>query len=122
MAKFVCYQCDSRVDDYCGDPFKIHRANRTVECADYCVKFYHFNETSTNETFVRRGCLTDYYLNRLSKIDVCYRHTTGSNFTMGRFCMCAKEMCNSTSNNSLSCVFLLTFQLLLLVALQRIFS
>ncbi|CAF1179974.1 unnamed protein product [Adineta ricciae] len=69
MAKFVCYQCDSRVDDYCNDPFKITRANRTVECSDYCVKFFHFDGTSTNQTFVRRGCLNDYFLYRLPKID-----------------------------------------------------
>ncbi|CAF1145507.1 unnamed protein product [Rotaria magnacalcarata] len=125
MAKFVCYQCDSRVDDYCGDPFKVHRANRTVECSDYCVKFFHFDGKSTNDTFVRRGCLTDYFLYRLSKIDVCYRHTTGSNFTIGRFCMCAKEMCNRASfhkTTSLYFTFLITFQLLLLSELKTIFS
>ncbi|CAF1114911.1 unnamed protein product [Rotaria sordida] len=125
MAKFVCYQCDSRVDDYCGDPFKVHRANRTVECSDYCVKFFHFDGTSTNDTFVRRGCLTDYFLYRLSKIDVCYRHTTGSNFTIGRFCMCAKEMCNQASvnnTNSFYFIFLIIFQLLILIELKTIFS
>ncbi|CAF1125973.1 unnamed protein product [Rotaria sp. Silwood1] len=125
MAKFVCYQCDSRVDDYCGDPFKVHRANRTVECSDYCVKFFHFDGTSTNDTFVRRGCLTDYFLHRLSKIDVCYRHAPGSNFTIGRFCMCAKEMCNHTSSNttiSLDFIFLIIFQLIILIELKTIFS
>ena len=123
MAKFVCYQCDSRVDDYCGDPFKVHRANRTVECSDYCVKFFHFDGISTNATFVRRGCLNDYFLHRLSKIDVCYRHTTGSNFTLGRFCMCAKEMCNRASIDKTSEYFLLiiTFQLLILIGLKRIY-
>ncbi|CAF4563705.1 unnamed protein product, partial [Rotaria sp. Silwood2] len=85
VAKFVCYQCDSRVDDYCGDPFKMHHANRTVECTDYCVKFFHFDGSSTNDTFIRRGCLNDYFLYRLSKIDVCYRHATGTNFSIGRF-------------------------------------
>ena len=123
MAKFVCYQCDSRTDDYCGDPFKVHRANRTVECSDYCVKFFHFDGTSTNDTFIRRGCLTDYFLHRLSKIDVCYRHTTGSNFTMGRFCMCAKEMCNrATRHRSIfTDILVLMFQLLILLGVKRIF-
>lgn len=123
MAKFVCYQCDSRVDDYCGDPFKLHRANRTVECADYCVKFFHFDGPSTNDTFIRRGCLNDYFLHRLSKIDVCYRHTTGSNFTMGRFCMCAKEMCNgsSKSHSSFIDLLILPFQLWILIGVKRIF-
>ena len=125
MAKFVCYQCDSRLDDYCGDPFKIQRANRTIECSDYCVKFFHYDETSTNETYIRRGCLNDYSLHRLSKIDVCYRHTTGSNFTMGRFCMCAKEMCNRASVREPSpmlLLFIITFHLLILIKLKRIFS
>lgn len=119
VAKFVCYQCDSRVDDYCGDPFTTQRANRTVECSDYCVKFFHFDGVSTNSTFVRRGCLTDYFLYRLSKIDVCYRHTTGSNFTMGRFCMCAKEMCN---RSSIQRTHYLIFLLLIFIQLQRIVS
>ncbi|CAF0930338.1 unnamed protein product [Adineta ricciae] len=125
MAKFVCYQCDSRVDDYCNDPFKITRANRTVECSDYCVKFFHFDGTSTNQTFVRRGCLNDYFLYRLPKIDVCYRHTTGSNFTIGRFCMCAKEMCNTGSSHPTTFsyfVLLITLQLIILIGLKRIFS
>ncbi len=121
MAKFVCYQCDSRVDDYCGDPFKMNRANRTVECADYCVKFFHFDGTSTNDTFIRRGCLTDYFLYRLSKIDVCYRHATGTNFSIGRFCMCAKEMCNRASIEKKSLYFILGFQLFILTKLERIF-
>ncbi|CAF0778243.1 unnamed protein product [Adineta steineri] len=125
MAKFVCYHCDSRVDDYCGDPFKVNRANRTVECSDYCVKFFHFDNISTNQTFIRRGCLTDYFLYRLSKIDVCYRHTTGSNFTIGRFCMCAKEMCNRASfdkTTSSYFIILIIFQLIILIGLKRIFS
>lgn len=125
MAKFVCYQCDSRVDDYCGDPFKPQRANRTVECSDYCVKFFHFDGTSTNDTFIRRGCLTDYFLYRLSKIDVCYRHTTGSNFTIGRFCMCAKEMCNRAATDktmSLYFILFITVQLLILIKLKTTFS
>ncbi|CAF0800023.1 unnamed protein product [Rotaria sp. Silwood1] len=121
VAKFVCYQCDSRVDDYCGDPFKMHHANRTVECADYCVKFFHFDGTSTNDTFIRRGCLNDYSLYRLSKIDVCYRHATSTNFSIGRFCMCAKEMCNQGSIEENSLYFIITFQLLLLIKLKRIF-
>jgi hypothetical protein len=103
----------------------MHQANRTVECADYCVKFFHFDGKSTNDTFIRRGCLTDYFLHRLSKIDVCYRHTTGSNFTIGRFCMCAKEMCNRASIEkpiSSDFLLLLTFQLLILIGLKRIFS
>ena len=123
MAKFVCYQCDSRVDDYCGDPFKISSANRTVECADYCVKFFHFDGPTSNDTFIRRGCLNDYFLHRLSKIDVCYRHATGTNFSLGRFCMCAKEMCNrAASNEPFSIIYLIGFQLLLLTKLERIFS
>ncbi len=122
MAKFVCYQCDSRVDDYCGDPFKMHRANRTVECTDYCVKFFHFHGTSTNDTFVRRGCLNDYFLYRLSKIDVCYRHSTSTNFSTGRFCMCAKEMCNRATMEKKLSYFIFGFQLLILTRLKRIFS
>ena len=120
MARFVCYQCDSRVDDYCGDPFKMHKANRTVECADYCVKFFHFDGTSTNDTFVRRGCLNDYFLYRLSKIDVCYRHASGTNFSIGRFCMCAKEMCNRASRINKSIYFIIGFQFLILINLKRI--
>ena len=125
VAKFICYQCDSRVNDYCGDPFIAHRANRTVECSDYCVKFFHFDGKSVNNTFVRRGCLTDYFLHRLSKIDVCYRHTSDSNFTTGRFCMCAKEMCNQTSTyktTSLYFFLLITFQLRILIGFKTIFS
>ncbi|CAF0843205.1 unnamed protein product [Rotaria sordida] len=121
VAKFVCYQCDSRVDDYCGDPFKMHHANRTVECADYCVKFFHFDGTSTNDTFIRRGCLNDYFLYRLSKIDVCYRHATSTNFSIGRFCMCAKEMCNQGSIEKNSLYFIITFQLFIFIKLKRIF-
>jgi hypothetical protein len=122
MAKFVCYQCDSRVDDYCGDPFKMYKANRTVECADYCVKFFHYDGTFTNNTYVRRGCLNDYFLHRLSKVDVCYRHATGAgtNFSSGRFCMCAKEMCNGASMESKSLYLIIGFQLLILMKLKRI--
>lgn len=121
MAKFVCYQCDSRVDVGCGDPFKMHQANRTVECADYCVKFFHSEGLSANDTFVKRGCLTDYVLYRLSKIDVCYRHATGTNFTIGRFCMCGKEMCNGSSIEQSSLYIILAVQLLLFTKLKRIF-
>ena len=122
MAKFVCYQCDSRVDDYCGDPFKMHRANRTVECADYCVKFFHFDGPTNNETFIRRGCLNDYFLNRLSKIDVCYRHAAASNFSTGRFCMCAKEMCNEAAWTRRKSSEMLVVFLLIMICWQRILS
>ncbi|CAF1678087.1 unnamed protein product [Rotaria magnacalcarata] len=121
MARFVCYQCDSRVDDGCGDPFKMHQVNRTVECADYCVKFFHSEGTSANSTFVRRGCLHDYALYRLSKIDVCYRHAAGANFSNGRFCMCGKEMCNDVSIEKSSIYLIIVVQLLLLTKLKRIF-
>ncbi|CAF3632232.1 unnamed protein product [Rotaria sordida] len=99
----------------------MHHANRTVECADYCVKFFHFDGTSTNDTFIRRGCLNDYFLYRLSKIDVCYRHATSTNFSIGRFCMCAKEMCNQGSIEKNSLYFIITFQLFIFIKLKRIF-
>lgn len=116
MAKFVCYQCDSRVDDYCGDPFKIQQANRTVECVDYCVKFSHYDPSSAQDVYIRRGCLTDYLLHRLSKIDVCYRHAAATNLSLGRFCMCAKEMCNraSTMRDQSGRIFLVVLMLLLI--------
>ncbi|CAF0915307.1 unnamed protein product [Didymodactylos carnosus] len=122
ISKFLCYQCDSRTDDYCRDPFDMRRANRTLECADYCVKFLHYDNMTNNGVFIRRGCVNDYLLYRLSKIDVCYKHTTSSTFAQGRFCMCAKEMCNIGISHNQSKLLLIIILKFLHHCYQRIFS
>ncbi|CAF0802206.1 unnamed protein product [Didymodactylos carnosus] len=122
ISKFLCYQCDSRTDDYCRDPFDMRQANRTLECADYCVKFLHYDNLTDGGVFVRRGCVNDYLLYRLSKIDVCYKHTHSSAFTQGRFCMCAKEMCNVGTSHRHSTALLIAIITFIYYSYKRIFS
>jgi hypothetical protein len=87
--RIQCFECDSRYDARCGEPFNLTSSSgMMIYCDDLCVKLKHkFN----GQFYYIRSCADQFKRILIKKTDVCYanRLKDGSNL-----CFCDQEYCN----------------------------
>jgi hypothetical protein len=109
--RIQCYECDSRYDARCGEPFNLTTSSgMMIYCDELCVKLKHkFN----GQFYYIRSCADQFKRMMIKKTDVCYanRLKDGSNL-----CFCDQEYCNGAIDsifNREKTSFLLFFHLLI---------
>ncbi|CAG7823873.1 unnamed protein product [Allacma fusca] len=94
-----CYDCDSRYDPYCADPFNktLPPENKpaTRLCRGCCIKFLHKipNNTGGVEEYVQRSCTENIIINYFMVDHVCMGEGKGR----GKMCFCEDNYCNAAS-------------------------
>lgn len=91
--RIECFECDSRFDARCGEPFNMTRENGNfIQCDDLCVKLRH---KFGNQFYYIRSCADQFKNILIKKTDVCYttRKKDGSNL-----CFCDQERCNDSNS------------------------
>jgi len=99
-----CFDCDSRKDIRCHDPFNFtnHKKDmpNTMKCEGCCVKLVQ-HRGSSYET-VRRTCTTNIDINLFMVDHVCM--TEGGKD--GIMCFCEENRCNGNSKSVISGILL----------------
>jgi len=118
--RLLCYDCDSRYDPYCGDPF-----NRSLPqelrppakvCHGCCVKFVH---KFPDSEWVQRSCTENIIINYFMVDHVCMNEGKGH----GQMCFCEHNLCNGgPSTVQLSTSPLLNYNLLLSLSVSVVIS
>ena len=87
--RIQCYECDSRYEPRCGEPFNLTQSSGLViGCDDLCVKLKHkFN----GNFFYIRSCADQFKRIHIKKTDVCYSTRLKDG---GNLCFCDQEFCN----------------------------
>lgn len=97
--RIECYECDSRFDPRCGDPFNLTRdTGSLIYCDDLCVKLKH---KFGNQFYYIRSCADTFKKLYIKKTDVCYSTRIKEG---GNLCFCDHELCNSANANGLKSV------------------
>ncbi|XP_021950930.1 protein quiver isoform X1 [Folsomia candida] len=92
--RLLCYDCDSRYDPYCGDPFNYTLPQElrpmTKVCHGCCVKFVH---RFPDGEWVQRSCTENIIINYFMVDHVCMGEGKGH----GKMCFCESNLCNEAS-------------------------
>jgi hypothetical protein len=103
-----CYNCDSRVDDKCGDSFNSTGVT-TEGCEDFCAKIKYKYGSSF---YYIRTCAENLKKISIKKTEVCYSARAK---TDGNLCFCDGDLCNSANTPSVeSKTFIILFSILFL--------
>lgn len=108
--RIECFECDSRFNPGCNDPFNQTReSGNLIYCNDLCVKLRHKYE---NTYYYIRSCADQFKNILIKKTEVCYstRKKDGS-----YLCFCGHDRCNRSYivRREFSLFNLLTFTILL---------
>lgn len=111
--RIECFECDSRFDPRCGDPFNLTRETGTlIYCDDLCVKLKH---KFGSQFYYIRSCADTFKKIYIKKTDVCYTTRTKDG---GNLCFCDQELCNTAAPSSLHSIKSITLNALFSMAFR----
>ncbi|XP_040571009.1 UPAR/Ly6 domain-containing protein qvr isoform X1 [Lepeophtheirus salmonis] len=85
-----CFECNSREDFRCNDPFNWTTLPLVEDCTGCCVKMVQ--DIGTEKEFVRRTCTNYIEINLFIVDHVCMKEKRGK----GKACYCETNECNGT--------------------------
>eukprot|EP00096_Caligus_rogercresseyi_P012384 TRINITY_DN5164_c0_g1_i1.p1 TRINITY_DN5164_c0_g1~~TRINITY_DN5164_c0_g1_i1.p1 ORF type:complete len:157 (-),score=18.48 TRINITY_DN5164_c0_g1_i1:1042-1512(-) len=83
-----CFECNSREDFRCNDPFNWTTLPPVEDCTGCCVKMVQ--EIGTQKEFIRRTCTNYIEINLFIVDHVCMKEKRGK----GKACYCETNECN----------------------------
>jgi len=102
--RIKCFECDSRYDPNCADPFLLSRDNGTmIYCDDLCIKLKH---KLGNQFHYIRSCADQFKKIYIKKTNVCYSNRAKDG---GYLCFCDQDECNDAISLTKQNIFHLFF-------------